>query len=325
MRLALAQINPAVGDLDGNRELIVAAARRGKRRRPTLLLPELAVTSLPARGSAPAAGLRPRGRGSLLRDRPRGERTRRPRRRPALRPRPLQRVRRLRRRRGEGRLPQALPAELRRLRRGPLLRARERAACCSSRRDARRADHLRGHVAAGAARHRPRARGRTAADEHLGLAVPRRPRPRAGGDVRHSRARQRLLRRLLQRGRRPGRADLRRPLAGARRGGPRARARARLRGGAAGRRHRPGRRGRPPAPRRPPARARPRARTAARCPVVAVGDCRSHGDRIEPFLAEPLASSSRCGSHSSSGCATTSARTASARSSSASRAGSTPR
>ena len=63
--------------------------------------------------------------------------------------------------------------------------------------------------------------------EHLGLAVPRRPRPRARGDVRHARARQRLLRRVLQRRRRAGRADLRRPLAGARRGGRRARARAR--------------------------------------------------------------------------------------------------
>ena len=119
-------------------------------------------------------------------------------------------------------------------------------------------------MAAGAACDRPRARGRTAADEPLGLAVPRRARPRAGGDVRHARERQLVLRRVLQRDRRPGRADLRRPLARARRGGQRARTRARLRGGAAGGRHRTGRRGRPAAPRRAPPRASARARVGSR-------------------------------------------------------------
>ena len=58
--------------------------------------------------------------------------------------------------------------------------------------------------------------------------------------------------------------DLRRALAGARRGGQRPRARARLRGGAARRRPRAGRGGRPAAPRPAPARARARAADAAR-------------------------------------------------------------
>ena len=50
--------------------------------------------------------------------------------------------------------------------------------------DARRADDLRGHLAAGAARDRPRARRRAADREHLRLAVPRRQGPRARGDAR---------------------------------------------------------------------------------------------------------------------------------------------
>src|SRR6185503_2405844 len=102
---------------------------------------------------------------------------------------------------------------------------------------------------------RARSRRRAAADQHLRLAVSRPPRPRAGGDVRHARTGQRVLRRFLQRRRRAGRADLRRPLARPRRGGPRARACARVRGGATGRGHRSGRRGRPPAAGRPAARA----------------------------------------------------------------------
>ena len=73
-------------------------------------------------------------------------------------------------------------------------------------------DDLRGRLAAGAARDRPRPRRCAAAAEHLRVAVPPRQGPRARGDARHPRARQLVLRRVLQRGRRPGRADLRRPL-----------------------------------------------------------------------------------------------------------------
>jgi NAD+ synthase (glutamine-hydrolysing) len=48
MRLALAQINPVVGDLAGNRELILARLAEAKERRVDLVLfPELAVTGYP--------------------------------------------------------------------------------------------------------------------------------------------------------------------------------------------------------------------------------------------------------------------------------------
>jgi NAD+ synthase (glutamine-hydrolysing) len=48
MRLALAQINPVVGDLDGNRDRILAAIEEARRAQADLvLLPELAVTGYP--------------------------------------------------------------------------------------------------------------------------------------------------------------------------------------------------------------------------------------------------------------------------------------
>ncbi len=261
MRLALAQINTTVGDLDGNRERIgrglEEAKARGRRPRS---LPGARRDRLPARGPALAAGLRAGRRGVAAPGRARDPGDRRARRLPALRPRPLQRLRDLRGRRGEGRLPQALPAQLRRLRRGPVLRARPRPVSARARRDADRPDDLRGPLAAGAACDRPRAGGRPAAREHLGLPVPPRPRPGARGDVRDPRARQLVPDRLLQRGRRAGRADLRRPFVRARRGGAGARPRARVRGDAARRRRRAGGGSGPAAARRPPPRARARAR-----------------------------------------------------------------
>ena len=97
-----------------------------------MLLPELAVTCYPPEDLLLRPGFIRAAEESLRGDRPRDARPRRARRLPPLRPRSLQRVRGLRRRRGEGRLPQALPPELRRLRRGPLLRARRATCCCSS-------------------------------------------------------------------------------------------------------------------------------------------------------------------------------------------------
>ena len=105
MRLALAQINTVVGDLDGNRERILAAARRRR------AAPAPTSSSSP---SSPSPATRPRiccsgpgfvraARESLERDRrARRAASSRARRLPALRPRPLQRLRRLRRRRGQG-------------------------------------------------------------------------------------------------------------------------------------------------------------------------------------------------------------------------------
>ena len=115
-------------------------------------------------------------------------------------------------------------------------------------------------------------------------------------------------------------------------GRPRRRGRARrpggeLRGGAARRRPRPGRDGRAPAPRRPPPGARARARrvgadgrgaAAAAAPPEPTRCTRGRPGRS-------TTTSSRCAARSSSGCATTSSRTASPRSWSASPAGSTRR
>ena len=327
MRLALVQMNSVVGDLDGNRQRILERLDEARSGGADLVLfPELAVTGYPPEDLLLRPGFIRAAEASLHELAARGARRRRARRLPPLRPRPLQRVRRLRGRRGQGRLPQAVPAQLRRLRRVPLLRAGRRPAPAAHRRDDRRPDRVRGRLAARPAGHRPRPRRRRADREHLRVAVPRRQGARARGHADHARARQRLLPRLLQRGRRPGRARLRRPLGRDRRRGrvlarapgfeeallfvdvdpgdvvgrrlrdvaaPVARARARRRAGGARRR----------AGRRRAAGRRPRA----------AASCRS------------TTSSSRCGARSSSGCATTSRRTASARSSSASPAGSTRR
>ena len=150
LRLGLAQINTVVGDLDGNRERMPERIAEAKRLGVDLAaLPRARGHRLPARGPAAAARVRARGRAVARAARARGARDRRARRLPALRPRPLQRVRGLRRRRGQGRLPQALPAELRRLRRGALLRVRPRPDPARARQDARRRDDLRGPLAAG--------------------------------------------------------------------------------------------------------------------------------------------------------------------------------
>ena len=135
MRLALAQINTTVGDLDGNRDRIIAADRRGPcRRRRSRRLPRARGHRLSAGGPPAPPRVRP-GRRSTLparspqsRDGHHGARGCAARRE---RP-PLQRVLRLRERRDRGRLPQAAATELRRLRRGAVLRVRERRSQSSS-------------------------------------------------------------------------------------------------------------------------------------------------------------------------------------------------
>ena len=264
MRLALAQLNAVVGDLAGNRALIVDAIREARGAGADLVLfPELAVTGYPPEDLLLRPGLR-QGRPRLARrDHCRHRGDHRARRLPALRSRSRERVRRALERRAARRLPQALPPQLRRLRRAPLLRRRPRARPAPLWRRARRPDDLRGHLAARAARDRPLARRRAADREPLRLAVPRRQGRGPRGDARHPGAGQRVVPGVLQPRRRPGRARLRRPLRRARRRGRGDRARARVRGGAADRRPRPDRGDRPPAPRRAPARARALSRRRA--------------------------------------------------------------
>ncbi len=212
LRIALAQINPTVGDLGGNFELIshwIAHAR--DEGAALVVLPELALTGYPPedlllkRHFLDAAGrhleqLAPRGRGDRRPGRGAGpgpaapERALRARRRPDRRP-----------------LRQGRTAELRGLRRAPLLRAGARPGADRSRRDPRRPDRLRGHLGAGAARvDGGRGRGR-AARQRLRLALSPGQGPRAGADGRRARPRGRRPDRPLQRRRRPGRARLRRP------------------------------------------------------------------------------------------------------------------
>ena len=245
MRLALAQINTVVGDLDGNRDADprAARARRATSGADLVLFPELAVTGYPPEDLLLRPGFLRAAEESLEGSRASAAGSPRSSAPPTstatsttpARPAPAARSGRVYRKRF---LPNYGVFD-----EDALLRARPRPAASSEHRRRRsRADDLRGHLAAGAARDRPRPRRRPALDEHLRVAVPRRQAARARGDARHARARQRLLHRVLQRGRRPGRADLRRPLARDRRRGRGGRARARLRGGAARRRRRSGRR-----------------------------------------------------------------------------------
>ena len=270
VRLALAQINVVVGDLDGNVERVTAAVDEARRAGADLvLLPELAVTGYPPEDLLLRPGfVRGVGRGAR-RGRAILHGDHGARRLPALRPRPR-----------TTRSPSAPTAPSRAVylkhflpnygvfdehryfaegRELVLLRLGE---------VARRPDDLRGHLAAGPAGDRPRARRRPAAREPLRLAVPRRQGGGSRGDARHAGAGQRRVPRVLQPRRRAGRARLRRSLGRARRRGRGARAGARVRGGAARRRRRPARGDRPPAQGRPPSRARAVARRAPRTSTV---------------------------------------------------------
>ena len=243
MRLALAQINTVVGDLDGNRALILSRLEEAREAGADLVLfPELAVTGYPPEDLLLRPAFVRAARRSLDEI--------------AAATRGIVGARRRSRhfdgdlynacavcadgevRRG---LPQAVPAELRRLRRGAVLRLGRDLVLLRLGECARRRDDLRGHVAAGPAGDRPRARGRAAARQRLRLAVPRRQGARARGDVPAARARHvRFVAFVNAVG---GQDELifdghsRRP----RRRGRGARAGARVRGGAARRRRRPDR------------------------------------------------------------------------------------
>ncbi len=268
MRLALAQINSVVGDVDGNAARVVDWLEQAREASADLVLfPELVVTGYPPEDLLLRPGFVRAARRAVDAIAQATHGHHRARRRAAQRGRrALQRLLRARGRRGARRLSQAPSAELRRLRRGALLRLGRRPRAARRRGHDGRPDGLRGHLDRRAAGVRARRCRRAARREHLGLAVPCRQGPRARGHRAPVRTRERLPGRALQRGRRAGRARLRRPL-GRRRAGRRgARARGGLRGGAA--------------------RRRPRRRAGSRS-------------------RRGSTSSSRCGSRSSSACTTT--------------------
>ena len=251
MRVALAQINPTVGDVDGNAAKVAEWIGRAREAGAELVIfPELCIPGYPAEDlylkrhflranqraveelAASAQGITALvGFAEPVADL-------------ADAPPRLQLDRGPRRRRDRGRLPQEPP---------PQLRASSTSSATSSpapsRRRSRstalggRPDDLRGRLGAGAAG-RGGGRGRRAADRQpLGLPLPPRQGPRAGGDVRRALPRLRRLLRLLQPGRRPGRARLRRPEPRHRPRRQRHRPRRPVRGGAAGLRGPPRRAG----------------------------------------------------------------------------------
>ena len=280
LRVALAQLNPTVGDLDGNlAQLVDAYDRADAAGCDIVAFPELSITGYPpedlvmkpgfvADNEAALGKLAARTRhcaavvGFVDEDRDLfnaaavcagGEVARH--------------------------VPQAAAAELRRLRRGPLLHARQRdrpARAVRHRRRQGRHQHLRGRLEPRRPARRAGRRRRRAGDQHQRLAVPPRQGRLPRADAGHPGRRRPLGARLRQPGRRPGRARLRRLLAGVRRRGQPARPRAAVPRGADDRR-RPGARRVPPAAARPAwARSRsvrcrrsssPRRRCATTTPI----------------------------------------------------------
>ena len=270
MRLALAQINTVVGDLDGNRERILGAASREARgRAPTSCSsPSSPSRAIRRRISCSDPGFIRAAERVARADRARGTRHRRARRRAAsttaTSTTPARSARRARckavyRKRF---LPNyGVFDEDRYFAPGrDLAPARARRRADRRRRSAR--------TSGSPARPRPTSRWRarsslaniSASPFHVG-------KDREREEMLVTRARDNsCFVALLQRGRRAGRADLRRPLGRARRRGRGARARARLRGGAARRRRRPRGSDRPAAARRAPPGARTQDRRAAAVP-----------------------------------------------------------
>ena len=164
LRLALAQVNPTVGDLAGNADIVVDAARQAAERGAHLVVfPEMILTGYPVEDlalrpsfvDASRAALDRPGRAARRRGPRRAARRGRlprpaPRRRDRARPtagRPAERRRGPARRPGRRPLRQAPPAQLRRLRRVPLLRAAATGCRRPGARRRRRGRDLRGHLA----------------------------------------------------------------------------------------------------------------------------------------------------------------------------------
>ena len=184
MRLALAQINTVVGDLDGNRTGSSRAREARAAGADLVLFPELAVTGYPPEDLLLRPGFVRAARRSRRRDRRSDARDRRARRRAPPRRRPLQRLLRPRRRRG----PRAstASASCRTTASSTRTATSRPAATCSCSASATCSSGRRSARTSGSpARPRPTSRSPArSCREHLRLAVPRRQGPRARGDAR---------------------------------------------------------------------------------------------------------------------------------------------
>ena len=147
-----------------------------------MVFPELALTGYPPEDLLLKTSFLDAARAALRELADRGEGHRRGGRLPGAGRGRLQHRRRARRRRRRGRLPQDVPAELRRVRRAALLPVGRRGRDRRGQRRAGRPQRLRGHLGARPARDERGARRRAGDREPVRLAVPRRlRRPRASG------------------------------------------------------------------------------------------------------------------------------------------------
>ena len=283
LRVALAQLNPTVGDIRGNARKISDGIARARDEGASLVVfPELCLTgyppedlllktTLPGRRRRRASGARGPDPGDRRRGGLPGEGRGR-----------LQQRRGAGRRRRGGHLPQDVPAELRGLRRAALLPVRRRGGDRRAERRADRAQHLRGHLGAGPAGDDRGARGRAGDPEPVRLPLsPRRGR-RARAHADPARGGQPHGRGLREHGGRPGRARLRRPQPRDRPGRPDPGQGAAVRGGAHHLHHRPARDHGRTAARHAPPRERAKAtarRTRRRATGVHAGEHQHRGQR----------------------------------------------
>ena len=242
LRVALAQINPTVGDLRGNARKITDYIARARDEGAALVVfPELTLSGYPPEDLLLKTSFLDAGAARDSRAGGADARHRRHRRLPRAGRRRLQHRRRARGRRGRRHLPEDVPAELRRVRRAALLPVRGRGGHRRGERRPDRPQHLRGHLGARAARDERGARRRPGDREPVRVPLPSRLRRAPRADARAACGRLPRRRRVREHHRRAGRARLRRPQPGHRPGRPGARSRAPVRGGAHALHRRPAR------------------------------------------------------------------------------------
>ena len=214
VRVALAQVNPTVGAVEANARMVIdwmGRARAARRRRGRL--PRAGAHRLSPRGS--------RLQARLHRGQPAGARATWPRGSRGLtavvgfvdkRDDIFNAAAVLHDGAPRRHLSQAVPAELRCLRREPLLPGRHREPHLRGGRRGARHQYLRGHLVPDRAHHRPGPGRRRPRHQHQRLPVPRGQGAVPREDAGHARGRRSRVPRLRQHGGRAGRAGVRRPV-----------------------------------------------------------------------------------------------------------------